>query len=90
LTGPPTTAQTANAVGPEWIVFLFLVVVPVLCGVVTMNLAAGKGRTTSGEKLLWFLFGFFFPLIGLIVAAVIGPKQGAPPIAPPPPPPPLP
>ena len=64
--------------GPtEWLVILLLFAIPVVFGIVTMNLAAGKGRNMSGEKVGWFLLGFFFPLIGLIIALVIGPKATA-------------
>ena len=60
--------------GPEWIILLFFIAIPVLCGVATMVIAQGKGWVTGGEKFLWFVLGFFFPLIGIIVAALISPK----------------
>ena len=59
----------------ELLILLLLLAIPVILGIITMNLAAGKGRNTSGEKVGWFLLGFFFPLIGLIIALVIGPKE---------------
>ena len=73
--------------GPEWIVVLLLII-PIVFGAVTMTIAANNGRDTAAEKTGWFLLGFFFPLIGLVVALIIGPKN---PVAggsqsPPPPP----
>jgi len=59
----------------ELLILLVVLAIPVFFGMVTMDLAAGKGRTTSGEKVGWFLLGFFFPLLGLIVALVVGPKE---------------
>jgi hypothetical protein len=74
--------------GPEWLIPISLfLAVPIICGIVTKNLAAGKGRDASGEKVGWFLLGFFFPVIGIIVALIIGPKAAAsdrPPMPPPP------
>lgn len=70
------------------IVFVFFIAIPLLFGYVTMRLAAGKGRDSSGEKTGWFLLGFFFTLISLIVALVIGEKaKPAAATSPPPPPP---
>ena len=59
----------------EAIIILVLLAIPVICGIAAMSIAAGKGRDASGEKVGWFLFGFFFPAIGLIVALIIGPKE---------------
>jgi Na+/H+-dicarboxylate symporter len=64
---------------------LFLVI-PIVFGAVTMIIAANNGRDTSAEKVGWFLLGYFFPLIGLIVALIIGPKAPAADRSQPPPP----
>jgi hypothetical protein len=73
--------------GPEWIVVLFLLV-PIMFGAVTMVIASNNGRDSAPEKVGWFLLGFFFPLIGLVVVLIIGPKNRlAGGSAPPPPPP---
>ena len=59
----------------EWvIVFLVILAIPVLFGWLSMHLTSRKGRDTAGEKLGWFLLGFFFPVVGLIIALVVSPK----------------
>ncbi|MEA2579588.1 MAG: hypothetical protein QOE83_480 [Actinomycetota bacterium] len=61
----------------EWMIVLFMLVIPVVFGVATMKIAEGKGWVSGGEKFLWFVLGFLFPLIGIIVAALIPPKTPA-------------
>jgi hypothetical protein len=64
-------------VGPEWIILLFFIAVPIACGFATMEITKGKGWASGGEKFLWFVLGFCFPLIGIIIAALINPKPPA-------------
>lgn len=47
----------------------------------TMRFAAQKGRDTGGEKFGWFLLGFFFPIIGMLISLVISPRATTPPPA---------
>jgi hypothetical protein len=62
----------------EWVIVLVVILaIPVLFGWLSMHLAATKGRVTGGEKLGWFLLGFLFPVLGLIVALVVPPKAEA-------------
>jgi len=48
-------------------------VVGLIFGAITAVLAQKKGRNPIG----WFIFGFFIPIIALIVILVIGPADGA-------------
>jgi hypothetical protein len=56
----------------EWVIVSLAI--PVLLGVVTMTIASRKGRNTTPEKVGWFLLGFILPIVGLIVALVVGPR----------------
>ena len=59
----------------EWVIVLVVILaIPVLFGWLSMHLTSRKGRDTGGEKVGWFLLGFFFPVVGLIVALVVSPK----------------
>lgn len=59
----------------ELVYLLVVLAIFVVCGIAAMSIAAGKGRDATGEKVGWFLLGFFFPLIGLIIALVIRPRE---------------
>ena len=58
----------------HWLVVL-LVVVPLVCGWISSNIAKKKDRSAGG----FFALGFFFGVIGIIVAAVVSPGQPGPP-----------
>lgn len=47
------------------------VVVGVICGIAAAVVAGNKGR----HPLLWFGLGFLLPLVGLVAALVIAPRQ---------------
>lgn len=51
------------------LLLIFFVGIPTLFGVLTMNIARKKGRSPGG----WFALGFFFTVIGLLIAALINP-----------------
>ncbi len=79
--------------GPEWLAVIFFLAIPILCGVATSAIAASKGWVSGQERFLWGLLGFLLPLIGIIIASIVGPKTPAPTTsgsAPPPPPPQMP
>ena len=67
----------------EWLIPGILVMIPFALGYATMRLAESRG-CPPGEKPLWYLLGLFFPVVGLVLAALV-----AGPSSKPPPPPPL-
>jgi hypothetical protein len=56
-------------------VTVFLVVAWLLCGIVAGALAASKGRSFPG----FFAIGLLLSVIGVVIAAVIGPGEPRPP-----------
>ena len=59
-----------------------LVMIPFALGYVTMRIAESKGCPPS-EKPLWYLLGLFFPLVGLVLAALVAGQSSKPPPPPP-------
>jgi len=60
------------AVGGFWVVLL---IVAIAGGTIAGSIASKKGHSAGG----YFALGFFFPLIGIIVAAVLRPTISATP-----------
>jgi len=66
-----------------WPIPAIFVMIPFALGYATMRVAESRG-CQPGEKPLWYLLGLLFPVVGLVLAALVaGPSSG------PPPPPPL-
>lgn len=62
-----------------WPLPAILVMIPIALGYLTMRIAEGRG-CPPGEKPLWFLLGLFFPVVGLVLAALVaGPSSKPPP-----------
>ena len=55
-------------------VTLISLVISVICAVICYRIAIGKDRNPVG----WTLLGFFLPLIGIIVIALLPRKRPAP------------
>jgi hypothetical protein len=52
---------------------IIIVGLPILFGYLTMNVARKKGRSPGA----WFALGFFFNVIGLLIAALMNPIGSA-------------
>lgn len=55
--------------------FIISVIVSIISAIICFKIAAGKGRNAVGYAIL----GFFLPLIGIIIIAVLKPVPGASP-----------
>jgi hypothetical protein len=58
-----------------------IALIPFALGYATMRIADSQG-CPPGEKTLWFLFGFFLPVFGLVTAALVAGRSSKPPPAP--------
>ena len=65
-----------------WPIPAIFVMIPFALGYATMRLAESRG-CPPGEKPLWYLLGLFFPLIGLVLAALVAGPSSRPPPPPP-------
>lgn len=56
-----------NVGAPELLILLVMLAIPVALGAVAGSIARSKGRSYGA----FFVLGFFFPLLGIIIAAVL-------------------